>query len=195
MWRTAGLVLLLCVIVLGLRLPAQAAQPPPEQRTAEEDGGSTNAPSTTGSLPLEGSEELKRTNEIKTAIPLLDAIDFEGKEITADALLTQRDIAEYLVRQRHAHYHFSVKNNQPGHLQRLFLADCFLWHSGHSAKIDMPSPSLLFKIFGYGLNDKLFPGNILPHRPEFCLFVKVIREFDNVLTHVITPFLLALYAL
>jgi hypothetical protein len=32
-------------------------------------------------LPVDGSEELKRTNEIKTAIPLLDAIDIEGKEI------------------------------------------------------------------------------------------------------------------
>lgn len=61
-----------------------------------------------------GSEKLKRTNEIKTAIPLLDAIDIEGKEISADALLTQRNIADYLVRERHAHYHFTVKNNQPG---------------------------------------------------------------------------------
>jgi predicted transposase YbfD/YdcC len=33
-------------------------------------------------------QEVKRTNEIKTAIPLLDAIDIQGKEITADALLT-----------------------------------------------------------------------------------------------------------
>jgi hypothetical protein len=51
-------------------------------------------PKKVGSLPVEGSEELKRTNEIKTAIPLLDAIDIEGKEITADALLTQRKIAD-----------------------------------------------------------------------------------------------------
>jgi predicted transposase YbfD/YdcC len=57
-------------------------------------------------------EEAKRTNEIKTTIPLLDAIDIAGKDITADALLTQRDIARYL-RRRHAHYHFTVKGNQP----------------------------------------------------------------------------------
>jgi predicted transposase YbfD/YdcC len=57
-------------------------------------------------------EEVKRTNEIKTAIPLLDAVDIEGKDITADALLTQRDIARYL-RRRRAHYHFTVKGNQP----------------------------------------------------------------------------------
>jgi predicted transposase YbfD/YdcC len=57
-------------------------------------------------------EEVKRTNEIKTAIPLLDAIDIKGKDVTADALLTQRDIARYLI-ERHAHYHFTVKGNQP----------------------------------------------------------------------------------
>jgi len=78
-------------------------------------------PKKVGSLPVEGSQEHKRTNEIKTAIPLLDAINIEGKEITADALLTQRDIADYLVRDRHAHYHFTVKNNQPGLFQDIAL--------------------------------------------------------------------------
>jgi predicted transposase YbfD/YdcC len=47
-------------------------------------------------LPVEGDEELKRTNEIGMAIPLLDAIDLQGKDITADALLTQRKLADYL---------------------------------------------------------------------------------------------------
>ncbi|MDY7031756.1 MAG: ISAs1 family transposase [Thermodesulfobacteriota bacterium] len=70
-------------------------------------------PKKVGSLPVEGSDELKRTNEIKTAIPLLDALDNQGKEITADALFTQCKIADYLVRDRKAHYHFTVKNNQP----------------------------------------------------------------------------------
>ena len=66
-------------------------------------------------------ENVKRTNEIKTAIPLLDAIDIQGKEITADALLTQRGIASYLVTRRNAHYHFTVKNNQPGLFQDIAL--------------------------------------------------------------------------
>ena len=69
----------------------------------------------------ENDEKIKRTNEIKTAIPLLDAIDIQGKEITADALLTQRKIADYLVRDRKAHYHFTVKNNQPGLFQDIAL--------------------------------------------------------------------------
>ena len=46
-------------------------------------------------------------------IPLLDGIDITGKTITADALLTQRKLARYLVQQRHAHYVFIAKKNQP----------------------------------------------------------------------------------
>jgi predicted transposase YbfD/YdcC len=48
------------------------------------------------------------------AAPLLDALDIQGKDISCDALLTQRKFAEYLVTERHAHYHFTVKGNQPG---------------------------------------------------------------------------------
>ena len=46
------------------------------------------------------------------AIPLLETCDITGKDITADALLTQRAIATPIV-QQHAHYHFTVKGNQP----------------------------------------------------------------------------------
>jgi predicted transposase YbfD/YdcC len=74
-----------------------------------------------GTLPVEGREEVKRTNEIKMAIPLLDAIDIEGKDISADALLTQRQLANYLVTERKAHYYFTVKGNQPGLLEDLKL--------------------------------------------------------------------------
>jgi predicted transposase YbfD/YdcC len=72
-----------------------------------------------GTLPVANREEVKRTNEIKTAIPLLDAMDIKGKEVSADALLTQRRFARYLVEERHAHYHFTVKGNQPGLLEAL----------------------------------------------------------------------------
>ena len=43
---------------------------------------------------------------------MLDAIEIAGLDITADALLTQRELASYLVA-RGAHYHFTVKGNQP----------------------------------------------------------------------------------
>lgn len=55
------------------------------------------------------------------AIPLLETIDLEGKDVTADALLTQRKLAEYLVQERQAHYHFTVKGNQRGVLQDVAL--------------------------------------------------------------------------
>ena len=73
-----------------------------------------------GTLPAGYDEEVKRTNEIKTAIPLLDAVDIEGRDITADALLTQRTIARYVVG-RKAHYHFTVKGNQPTLLRNIAL--------------------------------------------------------------------------
>jgi predicted transposase YbfD/YdcC len=64
------------------------------------------------SLPVAGSDEVKRTNEIGMAIPVLANCALAGKDVTADALLTQRVIADYIVAQR-GHYHFTVKGNQP----------------------------------------------------------------------------------
>ena len=52
---------------------------------------------------------------------MLDAIAIKGKTITGDALLTQRQLAEYLVVKRKAHYHFTVKGNQPKLLEDLTL--------------------------------------------------------------------------
>ena len=65
-----------------------------------------------GTLPVEGSDEHKQTNEIGMVIPLLAGCDIAGKDITGDALLTQRKLASYLV-ERQAHYHFTAKGNQP----------------------------------------------------------------------------------
>ena len=46
------------------------------------------------------------------AIPLLATCDIAGKDVTGDALLTQRKLATYVAAQQ-AHYHFTVKSNQP----------------------------------------------------------------------------------
>lgn len=80
-------------------------------------------PKKVGLLPVEGSDALKRTNEIKMAIPVLDVLDIQDKTLTTDALLAQRELANYLVEQRQAHYHFTVKKNQPTLLEdiRLFF--------------------------------------------------------------------------
>jgi predicted transposase YbfD/YdcC len=63
-------------------------------------------------LPVNGSDELKRTHEIGMALPVLAPIDLAGKTVTADALLTPRKLATYLV-ERDAHYLFIAKDNQP----------------------------------------------------------------------------------
>ena len=88
-------------------------------------------PKKVGTLPVEGSDEEKQTNEIKITIPLLDSIDIRGKLITADALLTQREIASYLVKQRQAHYLFTVKGNQ-----KLLLEDIKYHFDNNNQKPD-----------------------------------------------------------
>ena len=62
-------------------------------------------------MPVEGSDERKQTNEIGMFSALLDAIEIKDKLITADALLTQRKLACYVV-ERGGHYHFTAKGNQ-----------------------------------------------------------------------------------
>lgn len=70
-----------------------------------------------GTLPVKGSDEEKQTNEIKIAIPLLSGLNIQGKTITADALLTQRKFGRWLIEEKNAHYHFTVKGNQKQLLQ------------------------------------------------------------------------------
>lgn len=77
-------------------------------------------PKKVGALPVEGKEEVKQTNEIGMFAAVLDEIDIAGKDITANALLTQRKLAKYIVK-RHAHYHFTVKGNQPTLLSDITL--------------------------------------------------------------------------
>lgn len=65
-------------------------------------------------LPVsDTSDKLKRTNEIKTVEPLLKPLDIEGKNITGDALLTQRNIVKNIVEDKQANYFLTVKENQP----------------------------------------------------------------------------------
>jgi predicted transposase YbfD/YdcC len=70
------------------------------------------------------------------AIPLLESCDIAGKDITGDALLTQRKIATYIVGER-AHYHFTAKGNQPGLQQDIAL---LFENRGHA---DFVEPSIL----------------------------------------------------
>ena len=54
----------------------------------------------------------QKTNEITRVAPLFDGLDISGAVVTADALLTQREIARHLVEDKHADYVFTVKDNQ-----------------------------------------------------------------------------------
>lgn len=60
-----------------------------------------------------------KTNEITQVQPLIEELDLKGAVVTADALLTQRELAKHLVNQKGAHYLFTVKGNQPNLLDDL----------------------------------------------------------------------------
>ena len=77
-------------------------------------------PKKVGTLSVQGKDEAKQTNEIGMFTTVLDAIEIAGKTISADAMLTQRKLASYLV-QRQAHYHFTAKGNQSALLEAIAL--------------------------------------------------------------------------
>ena len=55
-------------------------------------------------------------------IPVVDALEMDGKTITGDALLTQHKLARYIVEERSGHYVFIAKDNQPSLAQDIRLA-------------------------------------------------------------------------
>jgi len=59
------------------------------------------------------------TNEIARFRPLLDRLDLAATVVTADAMHTQREHADWLVTQKHAAYLLIVKGNQPTLHQQL----------------------------------------------------------------------------
>jgi predicted transposase YbfD/YdcC len=54
-----------------------------------------------------------KSNEITGFEPLLADLDLDGVVVTADAMHTQRDHADFLVDRKQAHYLLVVKDNQP----------------------------------------------------------------------------------
>jgi hypothetical protein len=76
-----------------------------------------------GTIPMDNnSEEVKQTNVIKVAASLLNPIEIENKDITADALHTQREFAAQIMEDRKANYYFTVKENQPTLLDNILLS-------------------------------------------------------------------------
>src|SRR6266545_4767762 len=66
-----------------------------------------------------------KTNEITRFRPLLDRLDLTDTVVTADALHTQREHADWLVTHKHAAYVLIVKANQPALHRQLKLLP---WH-------------------------------------------------------------------
>ena len=64
--------------------------------------------------------------EVPAFQPLLNGLDLAGAVITADALHTHADTAEFLVSQKQAHYLLVVKANQPTLLER---CAALAWHN------------------------------------------------------------------
>jgi Transposase DDE domain len=64
--------------------------------------------------------------EVPGLRPLLACLDLDGVVVTADALHTHADAAEFLVGHKQAHYLFTVKANQPTLLDRCAR---LAWHN------------------------------------------------------------------
>lgn len=60
-----------------------------------------------------------KTNEITCFVALLEPYDLSGVTVTADALHTQREHAQFLVEGKKAHYPLLLKANQPGLFRQL----------------------------------------------------------------------------
>ncbi|MEV6174965.1 ISAs1 family transposase [Streptomyces sp. NPDC051954] len=60
-----------------------------------------------------------KTNEIPCFTCLLEPFDLTGVTVTADALHTQREHARFLVKDKKAHYAFTVKKNPKGLYEQL----------------------------------------------------------------------------
>ena len=73
-------------------------------------GGSARAHKPCG---LESGRGHDQASEQQAAKPLLDPLTLRGRVVTADALHTQRETAQYLVEEKEAHYLLTVKDNQP----------------------------------------------------------------------------------
>jgi len=70
-------------------------------------------------------------------IPVLQTLNITGKTLTADALLTQRKLAEFLLA-HDAQYVFTVKDNQPN-----LHADLRLFFEAGRAQPDFREPPTL----------------------------------------------------
>jgi hypothetical protein len=65
----------------------------------------------------------EKTNEIKHVKPLFESLNLEGAVVTADAMHTQKELANYLIEEKKADFLFTVKENQPTLLEDIKSLD------------------------------------------------------------------------
>jgi predicted transposase YbfD/YdcC len=90
--------------VRGTRHASSGGQPVHLLAALDQDAGAV-----LGQAAVDG-----KTNEITHFAPLLEPLDLAGCVITADALHTRREHAQFLAAHKQAHYILVVKKNQPG---------------------------------------------------------------------------------
>jgi predicted transposase YbfD/YdcC len=133
----------------------------------------------------------------------MENLDIAGKTITADALLTQRKLAQYIFKERLAHYVFIAKDNQPSLAKVIRLnfenrgepdySEPFTLQHGRIEKrsiwvstklndhIDFPFVGQVFVIHRYTLNKKTgketneFAYGLTSHSPESASAEQVLN--------------------
>lgn len=122
-----------------------------------------------------------KTNEITRFQPLCDRIDLAGAVVTADAMHTQRDHAEYLVADRDADYVLLVKNNQPGlHAPLAALP----WRGIPTCQCDTDRGH--GRIERRALKVATVAGLRFPHAAQAFQLNRQVRDLHGRLTHVET---------
>jgi hypothetical protein len=90
--------------------------------TRKEDGSQSHILSAVlhnDGITLGSIEVPAKSNEIPSVPELLEPLDVRGDLITLDAMHTQRNTAEFIVKDKHAHYLMTVKENQGDLLRKL----------------------------------------------------------------------------
>jgi predicted transposase YbfD/YdcC len=126
-----------------------------------------------------------KTNEILAFAPLLEPLELVGRVVTADAMHTQREAAEFVVGKR-GHYIFGVKENQPR-----------LWNAAIDAAsgIDLDQPEYESCTRGHGRIDRHrvwsapVPSSVtFPHAARYIIIERESSTLDDVRTSIETRY-------
>ena len=124
-----------------------------------------------------GSKE----NELSAAPSLLAEVDLTGKVITGDALFTQRNLSEQIVKAK-GHYLWTAKDNQPtlrADIERLFAPESLPLASG-PLHTDFQTASTVQKAHGRLETRTLTTSSLLNPTSDWPFLAQVFRLERNV---------------